>query len=302
MRWSPGGWNSLGRAGWQEQGIERAGANAAETRGRAEDHFGYGAEGAIEALEAAFAPKVRLPEHGIHAFEEYMTLVLLLVFGIPCVSCTLMTTQSSVAYWIGNSGFYTSACCFLWILLGHHVFFSSARRFVVIQLLVLPGIAFVLVAHSHRLVALDVEEQLVVQDCVAFPGKHRLERAWNEANAILEACVDNQIRITGSPRHEVERNSVVQRCPGYAEGSKEWGRDWDYLQALETEERCSGWCEYRRALWHSNTESVVFSQNKCSTVVSRQLRRQVRRVSGQIMVYTMGVLVVLGFVLGAIEF
>jgi hypothetical protein len=254
--------------------------------------------------DAVGSHRFRLSQHERDTFNDKFIFALLLVVGTPCISSLLISTSPVLTYWIGNSGAVIAVACFVWMLIGHQVLVQGAvhRRLAVIYLLVIPIIALTIASNANKLKALDVHTQLSVQDCVAFPAKLRLERAWRAADALLDRCLVEEASLTGSSVEELRSIDGVQRCPGYEEGHQRWSKEWDYLQFLETYERCAGWCESsRRPLWHALPADKLRQQpDRCSLVVASSLKSQIYSIR-QIIFCCLIACVVMGLGLNMIE-
>lgn len=271
---------------------------------REAEAFAWKADNAMHYLEdAVVTNRFKLGQHERDTFNDKFMFVLLLVVGTPCISSLLVSSSPALTYWIGKGGFIVGVGCFLWIFLGYQFLNREAihRRLAVINLLVIPVIALTVVSHFNKLTALDIHTQLSVQDCIAFPAKTRLEHAWQDASDLLDSCLIEHARLTGSTLEELQRVDGVHRCPGYEKGREKWKKEWDYLQLLEQEEQCSGWCESRRSLWHAAPPEQLRRPDRCSIVVARAMKSQIYRTSKQITFYCLAAVVVLGAGLSLIE-
>jgi len=237
-----------------------------------------------------------------YAFQDKLTFGLLLVLGPPGVSCACISFYPSVLYWIGSAGLVVPAATVLWILAGHNLLLRGLlrRRTAVILVFVLPTFALMAVAHAHKVAALSVHTELDAQDCVSFPGKRRLDLAWQAAREILDRCIDAESDSAQAPREEVRQVTSVTRCPGYAEGSLRWGREWRYLEALESEHRCAGWCKLETPVWQMFPDTDP-PHDKCSLVAANMMGGEVYRTSRQVVYYCVLVMVTLGILFSMVE-
>jgi len=266
--------------------------------------------------------KLELPQHECDTFNDKFIFMLLLVVGTPCISSLLISASPALTYWVGQSGAVIGVACFIWMLAGHQLLSRGAvhRRHAVMQLLVVPIFALIVVNNFSKIESMNLHTQFAMQDCVTFPKKLHIENAWQQASTLLDSCLLEQAKITGSSVEELERLEGVHRCPGYAEGYKRWGKEWDYLKLLEFEEGCAGWCETSRPLWHAappETSRPLWHEpprglmgdrplarkrpDRCSLVVGRSMKTKMYRTSKQIIFYCLISCAVMGLGLMSIE-
>lgn len=218
-------------------------------------------------------------------FQDRLTFFMLLVLGMPAISCAWMARNPSVTYWMGQSGLLMPAGVMLWVLLGHDLLSRKVvdRRLGAIVVLVLPIMALLITAHVHKLSALDKYERLKAEDCKHFPGKVRVEQAWQEANKIFDSCVEFHRNLSHAPLRELRLVTEVQNCAGYEVGARSWGGEWAYLEELERSQRCAGWCTVERPLWHNMVDYKP--RDRCSAVAADILRGEVYRTARQVVFY-----------------
>mmetsp|Transcript_112628 Transcript_112628/g.342813 ORF Transcript_112628/g.342813 Transcript_112628/m.342813 type:complete len:303 (-) Transcript_112628:47-955(-) len=247
------------------------------------------------------APEPAQPWRGPHLFQDKIVFILMLVLGLPAISCAAIASHPSVLYWVGRSGLVVPTAAMLWVLLSHEFLARKVvkRRLAVILVLVIPTASMMLAAHGHKVTAVGLRAKLETEDCLAFHGKARLERAWQEARQILDACVERQANLTGAPGAEVERVTSLRLCPGYAKGQARWAREWGYLEALEATQRCAGWCSAERPLWRTFLGEAP--HDRCSLVAAEMLGGEVHRTARQVVVYCAFALLFLGSLFSTVE-
>lgn len=243
-------------------------------------------------------------ELGVHekeAFQDKLTLAMLLAFGAPTVLSVLISYDISAAYWIGRFGGTIAIFNVIWVI-GWNTLVAKEmflRRTPVVLMMLVPGLLFLASSQYHQQQAKRLAYIFQLSDCT-FVEKANLEVAWQEASKIYMECVEIHMNITGSPRFDVERITQVQRCPGYAKGMQDWGPQWQYLQSLETQEQCSGWCSRNGPLWSKFDSKLdgALKHDTCSIAAGDILGTKIRTMSFQMLVYSMAVVLMLGVVLG----
>mmetsp|Transcript_38833 Transcript_38833/g.88306 ORF Transcript_38833/g.88306 Transcript_38833/m.88306 type:complete len:322 (-) Transcript_38833:77-1042(-) len=236
------------------------------------------------------------------SFQDKLTFFMLLVLGMPTISCVLLSRHPSVIYWMGRSGFLIPIGVMAWVLLGHDLLVRRIlkRRLAVVIVLVFPITVLLVTAHVHKLRTVDLHARLMSKDCTSFPGKARLEQAWQGAKAVFDKCVGLQANETGAPIRELEQVTSVSRCLGYEVGQNSWGKEWAYLEELEREQRCAGWCTMEAPLWHNMVDYKP--HDRCSLAVANMMGGEVYRTARQIVFYCFSTLAFLAVFFSIIEF
>jgi len=221
---------------------------------------------------------------GKDTFGNKLALLTLVMLGPLLVPVTLMSMQPSVRYWIGNAGLFVSALVVLLSPVGQLLLArkSLPKRTAVILNFVFPTAALMVTAYSYKAFGMGTASTLDVNDCQVFPGKVQVERAWQEANDILDKCVHSMADLTNTSAEEVMKFTVVTQCDGYEQGLQKWGPEWRYLSAMERGSDCSGWCNYHAPLWHSMAST---SEHSCSRAAASYLGESVVRTSNQVIIY-----------------
>eukprot|EP00927_Polykrikos_kofoidii_P051946 TRINITY_DN45717_c0_g1_i1.p1 TRINITY_DN45717_c0_g1~~TRINITY_DN45717_c0_g1_i1.p1 ORF type:complete len:280 (-),score=27.31 TRINITY_DN45717_c0_g1_i1:6-845(-) len=242
--------------------------------------------------------------HDTLAFIHKMVWLLMLLLSIPTANMFFVLLNPSTRYWMGRWPLLVAMATLAWCVVGQRVAFKGhISRAVYIELLIVPVLTFAVLSFICHKQAFRTFVELRTESCAAFPSKHRVELAWMEANDLLTRCINEQVAITGSPIAEVEQVMVVQRCHGYEELRKDWAPEWNYLETLETEHRCSGWCTKQRLLWtvpYPNT-NLQDGIDKCSLVAAGTLEKSVHRISLQSAVYCSAVIFVLATIIPFLE-
>lgn len=262
-----------------------------------------GTWGREESLEAAFPHPTDMPklhrkkksivDHASESFQEKLMRFMLLLVGLPAVSCVWISTHASVKYWIGRSGFFIPLVVIVWVSFAQHLIMKSSvnRRCATIIVLVIPVASLMLVAHFHKVLSFEASTKLGMQDCINFPAKVHLQKAWETARDIRTKCVQEQAKLAGVTAEESQLMTPVQTCTEYEEGRLQWGTEWDYLETLEMEQRCAGWCFMGEPLWQNFARHI--SHDRCSIVASEMLGGTVYRTVRQLEIYCFWVLMLI---------
>jgi len=248
-------------------------------------------------------PLASSPTDMTDTFHDKLMFVLLLSFGMPAISTAVLAYQSSMIFWVGRFGRILVPMCVIWVLVGFCFSKKDARnrQSSAILLIVLPTCALMIYAQITKLASMDASTQLKTSDCRSFTRKLEVEAAWQAAFDIRAACVADQVNQTGSSETEVSLMLNIKGCRGYKEGLAQWQTEWDYLEGLEKEEYCAGWCSPAHPLWvspdnHAHIRPQV--RDRCSLAAAYNMDTQVRRTTRQIVSYSLLLMILLGVLVG----
>jgi len=138
--------------------------------------------------------------------------------------------------------------------------------------LALPSVILLFYGHLQYQSALEKTTKLSVSDCGAFSEKRDLQRSWEAAHELYMSCINETHLATGHPRDALLQRFRLPDCEEYESALYGLGRnqeshfrEWTYLQHLEEEQLCVGWCYQGRQLW-SNYKG---GRDACSKAVAR---------------------------------
>lgn len=222
------------------------------------------------------------------SFADAFSFSLLAMYSYPIASFTYVGFKSDVAYWLGRW------CLFVWLIpvllsWGYMAIVRKRlrRKVVVLTCIIVPCTVLFILGNIYLHNASTTASQLLANDCHTFPRKRDLEQAWEAANTIWTKCVNYTMTATGINHTEAARISKVHHCKGYEDWYPVYGERWEYLQALEVQRQCAGWCEADHALW-----TFADVKDSCSTSVGLVMHLAIRRTSLQIFTFSGAILVV----------
>jgi len=157
------------------------------------------------------------------------------------------------------------------------------------------------------------------EDCAWYDVKEQLELSWRAAERVYIDCLsEHEIKF-----QDLERLFRIQECHHYLQGhlasptpsfqdmyrhalygpQTEWHgvKDafaphrvaWRYLERLEEEQHCSGWCRESRALWTAHE-----TRDSCSAVAGFVMKHKVRPTAYVLLTYSASILLVAPIGLG----
>lgn len=225
-------------------------------------------------------------------WPHYFTLALLLFLGPPVISGLDLATNPSVAYWIGPWG-YLAVGVPVYLLMFHaiHLYCGAPRMVPVILGSVVPAVVLFIVANVHLSATGIVANMLMSNDCTTYSTKQNIHHSWLTAATLYEQCVNRTVALTALPYDAVLQKYRLHECDEFRQRDPDpWAEHratWLYLQGLEEDHMCSGWCWQSRSLW-----SYLEGKDSCSTVAGAVLLTKVRPTAVQMMVVSLvGVLV-----------
>jgi len=221
-------------------------------------------------------------------FPDAFTFWSVFVLAAPLIKAAFLATDPSVAIGLGSYGDIALPLLIFFPLVlvgvGHCIRKKRGmgKWSVVIGL---AGSCLIVAAMANHIVthAIKYGNIYAAMDCRAFTEKYKVEKIWQAAQTFHTQCLKdanaNQTKAEGTIH-------LISDCPGYDKELKKQPV-WDYLATMETDFGCGGWCQPHKSLW-----TVSSARDSCSAVVSEVLTRKVERLSRQLGVYCIVMVVV----------
>lgn len=210
-----------------------------------------------------------------------------LIFLDPVWLMVHLSHDPNIMYWVGH-------WCELALLLPlpfFAAFFIQARmgrphKTTVLLSLLAPAVALLVLGDILTTVSSNRADQLRSTDCDTFAEKRALERSWQAAHRLYMNCLEETV-----PTHNLTLEAAlalfrIQDCEEFSSGYAKYEQDWDYLWWLEEQHQCAGWCTTSVPLWTMQPVS-----DSCSVVASQLFSGKVKRMSKQVVVYSIFILV-----------
>lgn len=217
-------------------------------------------------------------------FPGLFTMFCFALFGPAIITGVRLASDPNVQYFIGGQG---SSVIIIPILLivCHlcHIRLGKPNFFLMMFSTVIPALLIFFVGYSHYVPITGVVDRLRSSDCTTYELKYRIESAYRAARTVYDTCLERIVAETGSTMEAVASGVTLQECQEYgipAEGADPhaaWRREWVFLQGLETQEECTGWCHEEEPMWLHNTGHMP--QDICSNVAATVLAGKVERSS-----------------------
>jgi len=165
--------------------------------------------------------------------------------------------------------------------------------------IILPSLILLFYGNLQYMSAFEKTTKLSVSDCGAFIEKRDLQRSWEAAHRLYMSCINDTHVATGHPRDVLLQRFRLPDCEeyegalygdGYHKEAHVW--EWTYLQRLEEEEMCAGWCYQGRQLWSHKKGA----RDACSKAVARVFASYASPRASQVLSMMLVVLASIGVV------
>lgn len=226
----------------------------------------------------------------LRMFPSMFTLTCFMMFLVPTWIVARLGRDPDVQYWIGSWCLLSLVLPFLFM----GAYFVHARLRVphkptILVCLLTPCLVLLALGDSTHTVVTSRADQLRSTDCDTFVGKRQLERSWQAANLLYVMCLNQTISSNPQKNFTVDQLRGlyrVQDCEEYPAALGTHFKDWNYLQYLENEHGCAGWCTWGMPLW-THRDPI----DSCSIAASQVFSGKVRRASKQVVIYSVLALV-----------
>lgn len=216
-------------------------------------------------------------------FPTAFTSISGILFVIPMWICIETCLNPAFYYWFDYADFVfwmlmTIPVLFLVTHVLHSIY-GRPIKYVAISVVSFSCVTIGAIAQEHRFVASDLEYRLYSSDCNTFHAKRILEQAWQDANVFYMACVHETVHTHNMSQAFILNNYRIQQCGGYEEVLQLHAKEWEYLEYLEKNYDCSGWCNFHHQLWTMGT-----SANSCTTSLSAYFRFKILVRNAQVII------------------
>lgn len=173
-------------------------------------------------------------------------LMVCAFFAPPLTILANLAQDASAKYWIGasiNAALFVQALIFIAFLL--HGAAGRARFYPTLCSTVVPAILIILIGVSTAKTGNNLAVELRSKDCQSYPTKLHVEMAYRSAAQIFDGCVQRVANSMNQTANHTVYAVDIEDCSEFMAMSPErvrYQEEWQYLEDLEREEGCSGWC------------------------------------------------------------
>jgi len=228
-------------------------------------------------------------------FELKLTFFSSIVLFYPVVLCLLLGMKPTVLYWCGRWSIFACIAVPIWVMLCHFMFANRLLRpgLGPLAFLILPSVLVFLICEVQVRTLSGQGAVLMSSDCETFQSKAKVEQAWWSAHALLQSCAEELAEKTGSSISETMGLVSIRECRGYKEGFRQHGKEWTYIDSIEKEHHCGGWCSVGPPLFNLQSRVV----DSCSVAVAHVVAGNISLLSYQVTSYAAVLLVSVSLVL-----
>lgn len=237
----------------------------------------------------------RLKNHGYHHFrrffsddenQQFAVAFFLACFATACyplLSAWRIAFDTNVTFWLGWFPFWLTLPI-PFIFIGVYILHSRAmrpKRTYMMFSVIVPGVLFFMTGVGLSSRSAHLQDRLTSVDCQVIPRFREVFAAAEAARARYKEC---------NPNGEMK---LFQTCPDY----KKWQTEvknrediWAYLQFLETNYYCTGFCKTGDGpLWNyrmPETERRYEVRDACAPCVASVFRAKIDHAASQLMFYS----------------
>lgn len=219
----------------------------------------------------------------VQQFAAGFGFALCTVFAYPLITSWVLGVDRSVGFWFGRYMLYWTVPIplgFLLVIL-LQLRLAQPKRSLLIFTFVIPTCIFFLTAASMSSNSVHLSDRLASVDCRTFASMRPIAQSYALAWEKYDEC--------NAGRNE--SRLALPQCENYGTWLKEEdnARIWGYLQFLETNFECSGFCKPAdRLLW--TLGEAPYSRDSCAVAIISVMRSKVSRLTTQLMIYPLAAL------------
>jgi hypothetical protein len=235
------------------------------------------------------------PSDGIdlmRMFPAGFTMTCCLIYLVPFWLVMTVTQTPALSYFASHWSYLALAVPII-IVAVHFVHLQKGvpNKLAITSALVIPSLLLLVIADWQYMSAVDQMDKLFSTDCDTSPQKRALQSSWEVAYSFYMDCLEDTASNSSYSMEVLQENFRIQDCAEYtamktgfnAHGVKtnmlSYKKEWNYLQYLEENHFCSGWCYHGVQLWSTKPH-----KDSCATVVSSLFGSIVKPHSMQVFV------------------
>lgn len=213
--------------------------------------------------------------HGWNLFAALHCLSCFMLFSWPFLTAWNLSLDDNILYWMGSYLFWwILAIPFFFLAVYAVAVIIRPEKSLMIGSFVIPCVTIFLLGGSLQAKVGLLSTKLRNRDCGTFPLIRKLEVSLFEAQKQHEQCLEAAIHP----------NVLFPSCSQYKKGLEEGenGKHWPYLQSLEANFECTGFCNPGEPLWTYHKEA---GKDPCASALALFLETRVAHAAQQMMGY-----------------
>lgn len=193
-------------------------------------------------------------------FGPFFTFVVACVLLAPIIALSKLDSNVNVRFWVGRQCLLAYVPIVIFVAcLAIHLKKGSISKAATLATLFVPSILLYIVGDVVNNASSIISMELEITDCTTFEVKARMDKAYLLAKAMWADCY-KEAKASNTTVPSFWHCDQVKAAPGRVI------RDWAYLEAVEDQYKCGGWCGPDKMFWH---EGVAI--DSCSLAVGQDL-------------------------------
>lgn len=233
----------------------------------------------------------------LQIFPVLFTLGCCLTFIYPAYSVVHVALEPAVAYFYSNLWLLAILLVIPPLIAAVHVVhmreMQPVKKAVIVAIFV-PSTLIIFFADRFWEGAQDKADRLAATDCAALQAKDDLQNSWEVAYYVYDNCLSQTNADSGYSMEQLKANFRIQDCEEYKDLKDSYSKDWGYLEYMEEQHACSGWCYPAQQLWSTREH-----KDSCSVAASNAFRYLVQPQAMQVCLSMSVSLITLAFVVVA---
>jgi len=184
-------------------------------------------------------------------FPTAFTMLSVFLFLIPAALALRNDIDPVVTYWRGDSASHLFLAIIPLIIVAAHIYHVrfGANKYVSSLAAIVPGL--MLVVFGFRMGTTNPERGLFSIDCNIMPEKANLQLEWEAAKLLYKTCLQETANKPNSTMtlDYLSQHFTIQDCTEYERDLAFHQKTWPYLQYLEENIGCTGFCIPGPPLW-----------------------------------------------------
>lgn len=158
---------------------------------------------------------------------------------------------------------------------GHNVYVTHFA-------LILPSVLLLVYGTSMLTSATSKADRFYSNDCNAMSEKAELQRSWEEARSLYRRCLRETAEARNLTETYLAEKFRIQDCLDYEPTLRDHPRTWPYLQHLEENHACTGFCKPGEQLWSNGPH-----KDACAMSVASVFRHIVQTCCTQVVAFSL---------------
>lgn len=201
-------------------------------------------------------------------FPPAFTLICVLLFVLPTAMLVYILRSPMVAP-------FTDMKCYILLLnpviiaVVHlvHTTKKAPSKWGVISAIFIPAVLLMFISVKAMKDSGKVGNKLLSDDCEDFKPKAQIQRTWEAAYMAFDSCLNHTGMTATMPSALIMQSFRLPDCSEYSAVKAQSGQGWKYLQSLEQNEGCAGWCYPGQQLWSTGP-----AKDSCASSVAAAMK------------------------------